>query len=262
MRERVAYDRTLSYMSSPFPHFSYKALEVLLRLVKGPNAISCGKKHQHPAANLSPEMYYCVTFVQVFILRAGGEDHRHLLCYLCSGLYHSCRGWGSPPSFAQTIPISTVYLFIYISSSTISLPYTFGWSKLDIILCGATSTSCHNLYLYYYGLFRSSSSIQGKRIAYNISIDNPTSTVYLFTHIHVGTRLRWSAPLIMEDPIFPHSHLIIHRSNLLNPLIAICVRLFIHQSTIANCWCGNPAGHIRVIHHTCGTLVHRPSHVY
>lgn len=44
------------------------------RLGQGSECHLMQGKHQHPAADLSPEMYYCVTSVRVFIIRVGGED--------------------------------------------------------------------------------------------------------------------------------------------------------------------------------------------
>ena len=177
-------------------------------------------------------MYYCPTFVQIFILRAGG-DHRHLLCYFCSGLYHPCRGREPPSSFAQTVPTSTVYIFTYTPGSTISVPHTLAWPELDTILCGATSTSCHNIYLYYYGLIRSSSSIQRERIADNISIDNSYLSSLLF-YVYprlVPDNVNLRLSLWKTRSLSTHTFLSI-RSNLLNPLIPVCERLFIHQSTV------------------------------
>ena len=60
------------YLTALFPHFSYKVLGVLPRLVKGLDAISCGENINFL---LPSYLYYCVTSVQVFIIYPGGEDH-------------------------------------------------------------------------------------------------------------------------------------------------------------------------------------------
>lgn len=62
---------TLSYTTALFPRFSYEVLGVLPRLVKGLNAILSGENINI----LLLEVYYCITFVQVFIIYVGGEDH-------------------------------------------------------------------------------------------------------------------------------------------------------------------------------------------
>ena len=56
------YDSILFYKTVLFPHFSYKVLGVLPRLVKGLDAILCGEN-----INFLP--------VQVFIVHPGGENY-------------------------------------------------------------------------------------------------------------------------------------------------------------------------------------------
>lgn len=93
----------------------------------------------HAGKHLSPEFYYRVIFVQVFIICAGGEDQGHLL-------------------LGQFLPQQSSFLSIFPAA-----PYPYQIPSLGPSLIPSYADELElpatNLYLYYYGLFRSPSSI-------------------------------------------------------------------------------------------------------
>ena len=100
-----------------FLHFSYKILGVLLRLVKGLNAILY-KKNIHFV--LPSHSYYCVTSVQIFIIYPGEEDCQQLLHRQFLLLYQiSCHSrlyiYRSLPHIQFFIICAFFYLLVYIS---------------------------------------------------------------------------------------------------------------------------------------------------
>ena len=60
-------NKILSYTTSLFPHYSLQGFRGFTETGQGSECYLMRGKHQHSAANLSPEMYYYVTSVQVFI---------------------------------------------------------------------------------------------------------------------------------------------------------------------------------------------------
>ena len=116
-----------------FPHFSYKVIEILPRLVKGLDAISCGENINFLLLNY---LYYCVTSVQVFIIHPGGENHGQPLnrrflpqqstfisvfpAYQITSVFASV--YISPPTPAT----ACIYFYLGLSSSTIAKALNFG----------------------------------------------------------------------------------------------------------------------------------------
>lgn len=66
-------------MSSALSPFFLQGSRGLIEANQGSRCHFMQSKHQHPATNLSLEIYYCVSSVQIFIIHAGGEGHRQPL---------------------------------------------------------------------------------------------------------------------------------------------------------------------------------------